>query len=96
MPETDDVRALGLPLPTSAEKPTRDERAWAKPGGGKSGFRVRGEVFAAHCVNDAVISVKRPVCVRDAVIPADSGTFRIRADHDVRAGHDIRADPGGD
>ncbi|MDI5968653.1 hypothetical protein POF50_004715 [Streptomyces sp. SL13] len=87
MPETDDVRALGLLLPDSAERAARGERAWGRPGGVKPGFRVRGEVFVDHRANDAVISVKRPVCVRDAVIPADSGTFRIRAGHDIRAGH---------
>jgi YjbR len=57
----EDVRAIALPLPETAEKP-----AWGRPT-----FRVRGKIFAGLSEDDTSVGVKCPKEERAELIAAD-------------------------
>ncbi|MFC8592007.1 MmcQ/YjbR family DNA-binding protein [Streptomyces atroolivaceus] len=68
----DDVRAIALSLPDTAEK-----LAWGQPT-----FRVAGKIFAALGDDDATVGVKCPVEERAGLIAAEPEKFFVREGHD--------------
>lgn len=68
----DQVRAIALSLPETAEK-----LAWGMPT-----FRVGGKIFAALSDDDASIGVKCPFSDRDELIASEPAKFFIRPGHD--------------
>ncbi|MFJ6852173.1 MmcQ/YjbR family DNA-binding protein [Streptomyces sp. NPDC091271] len=68
----DDVRAIALSLPDTAEKP-----AWGRPT-----FRVAGKIFAALGDDDATMGVKCPVEDRAGLLAAEPAKFFVREGHD--------------
>ncbi|MFI2779992.1 MmcQ/YjbR family DNA-binding protein [Streptomyces sp. ALB3] len=68
----DDVRAIALALPDTAEK-----LAWGQPT-----FRVAGKIFAALGDDDATVGVKCPVEDRAELIAAEPEKFFVRERHD--------------
>ncbi|MFC9946467.1 MmcQ/YjbR family DNA-binding protein [Streptomyces pratensis] len=68
----DDVRAIALSLPDTAEK-----LAWGRPT-----FRVTGKIFAALGDDDATMGVKCPVEDRAELIASEPEKFFVREGHD--------------
>ncbi|MFE9725862.1 MmcQ/YjbR family DNA-binding protein [Streptomyces sp. NPDC005794] len=68
----DDVRALALSLPDTAEK-----LAWGRPT-----FSVAGKIFAALGDDDETRGVKCPVEARAELIASEPRKFFVRAGHD--------------
>ncbi|MFE2021766.1 MmcQ/YjbR family DNA-binding protein [Streptomyces sp. NPDC059499] len=68
----DDVRAVALALPDTAEK-----LAWGKPT-----FRVAGKIFAALGDDDTTMGVKCPVEDRAELIASEPEKFFVREGHD--------------
>ncbi|MEV7107243.1 MmcQ/YjbR family DNA-binding protein [Streptomyces atroolivaceus] len=68
----DDVRAIALSLPDTAEK-----LAWGQPA-----FRVAGKIFAALGDDDATVGVKCPVEERAGLIASEPEKFFVREGHD--------------
>lgn len=68
----DDVRAIALALPETAEK-----LAWGQPT-----FRVAGKIFAALGDDDTTMGVKCPVEDRAELIAAEPQKFFVREGHD--------------
>ncbi|MFE3519763.1 MmcQ/YjbR family DNA-binding protein [Streptomyces sp. NPDC059166] len=68
----DDVRAVALSLPDTAEK-----LAWGQPT-----FRVAGKIFAALGDDDVTMGVKCPVEDRAELIASEPEKFFVREGHD--------------